>query len=483
MSTNVRYMEIDPTAAGDASLTAPTGFAHNDDGLIDGHAMKPYITAEWHSWGLDGSRELMQDADTVAWWDDDISGADCSIASPPTFVIAFGANHSTVGVSLEFDTALAEWCTEVNIKWYSGSTLLADEDFEPDSPLFFCEQTVTGFNKIELTLNKTSHPYRRAKLNCIVFGLIRDFDAAQLRAPKVVAQCNLVSAELPASKFTWTLIDDGSVDNMFQFKQPVEITHDNDLLGVFYIDTSKRVAKDQYTIECIDALGVLDSSYYAGAVYSSNTSAQAMVEAIVGDEFDLIFEATDVTLKGAILPNTKRKALQQVLFAWGACAATDGVRGIRIFDLPTTPTTKDPDEIYDGGAVEKTAIVTQINITTHSYSQSSSGTIVINGNKYNDTTGTYTWDNPAAQPTDKPNVVNVTDATLINSNNAAALATRLANWYAMREVSKTRIVWDGERLGDRIIVDNAWLDPREGNIRVLEMNLSNIIAATVEVQG
>lgn len=483
MSTNIRYLEIDPTAAADASVSAPAGFAHNDDGVIYGDAMKPYITLEQHSWALNGTREVMQATDAVAWWDDDLSGADGTIASPPTLTITFSQSHSSVGISLEFDTALKEWCSEVNLKWYNGSTLLADEDFEPDAPLYFCEQSVTAFNKVMLTLNKTDKPYRRAKLNRIVFGLIRDFSMEQVKEGKITAQCHLVSAELPISKFSWTLIDDESVENMFMFKQPVEITNSGNLLGVYYIDETRKKARNMYDLECIDAIGILDTSNYAGAYYSSNTSAQTMVTNVLGGEFDVTFEATDVSLKGIVPAGTKRHALQQILFAWGAVATTDGVRGIRIFDLPASGETKPTEEIYTEGTIEKTAIVTQINITTHSFSQSSSGDIDIGGTKYKDTTSVYTWNNPDAAPTDKPNVINVTDAWLVNSNNAATVAARLAAYYAMRDTSKAKMVWTGEKLGDKLTIDNSWSDPKTGYVRVMEMILSNVIAAQTEVQG
>ena len=425
--TNIRYLEVDPTAAGDATVTPPTGYARSDGDIINGHSTAKFALLEHNSWALDGTRIPMESTDVVAWWDDDLSGNDGTIASPPTFVVTFSTAHSTVGITLEFDTALNEWCSEVNLKWYNGATLLSDEDFEPTSPSYFCANTVNNFDKVELTLKKTDKPHRRAKLNRILFGISREFGMEQIKAAKVTAQCHLIAAELPISKFRWTLIDDESVDTMFQFKQQVEVRANDSLLGVYYISDYKRKAEDLYEIECIDALGVLDTSNYAGAAYLNATSAMSMFDAVISGEYKVTYELSDANLRGLILPCTKRQALQQILFAWGAVATTDGTDGIRVFALPTTPTAKPATEIYTEGTLEKTSIVTQINLTAHSYAQSSSGTIVIGTRKYTDTPTVYTWNNPNISAYERPNVINVTDATLIHADYVATVAALLGD--------------------------------------------------------
>lgn len=481
--TNIRYLEVDPTAAGDATVTPPTGYARSDGDIINGHSTAKFALLEHNSWALDGTRIPMESTDVVAWWDDDLSGADGTIASPPTFVITFANAHSTVGLTLEFDTSLNEWCSEVNIKWYNGATLLSDVDFEPESAQYFCANTVNSFNKIELTLNKTDKPYRRAKLNRILFGIYRDFGIEQIKAAKVTAQCHLISAELPISKLQWTLIDDESVDTMFQFKQQVEVRANDRLLGVYYISDYKRTAPNIYEIECIDALGVLDTSNYAGVAALNATSAISLFNGVINGEYNVTYELADTNLRGVIAPCTKRQALQQILFAWGAVATTDGQGGIRVFALPTVATVKPTEEIYTEGTMEKASVVTQVNVTAHSYAQSSSGTIQIGTRKYADTPTVVTWDNPNVPAYERPNVVNVTNATLVHADYAADVAQRLGAYYNLRYTSKTKMVWTGERLGDLITLDNKWADPHTGHIKAMEMTISNVVAANTEAIG
>lgn len=481
--TIITYKDIAPGAAEDAQVDATLGMTRSDPSLLPFGADVPATaTMELNGWSLDGAYTVLKDDQQLAFWSEALSGADGLFADPPVITVIFDEQYSSTGISLVFDPAGGDYCSAVNIKWYQGDTLKADVDFAPSGPNYFCAQKVTSYNKVVLTLLQTHLPYRRARLNSIVFGVVRNFDMAQIKSATITNETDLLSASLPISELHWTLNSKEDVDYLFQLKQPMEVRNGAALIGVYYIDASRRMGAGLYDIDCFDAFGVLSESPFAGGVYS-NKSAAALLAEILGDDFVLEIEAEDTTLTGAILPCTKREAVQQVLFAWGVCASTDGRETVRVFVPGADPAEIGTNRTFPGASVETAAIVTRVVVTAHSYASDSNGSVEIGGSKYKDTTSTYTVENPNVTATDKQNVVEVSNATLVSPAIAQSVAQRVFDYYSRRNTHSARIVWKGERLGDCVTVPNSWGGTITGNINRLEVKLSNTIVATCRTVG
>lgn len=480
--TRIIYKDVAVGAAEDAavsSIGAMTGCAPSR--LPQGVTPPPIISGELNAWLLDGTYQPI-DNHTLAFWSGELSGEDCVLANPPVITITFDQQYSSTGITLYFDVATGDHCALVNIKWYQGSTLKANVDFVPNSAQYFFRQTVTSYNRVVITLKKTLMPNRRAKLNQIMFGVHRSFGMTEIRRASIISDMDLLSAELPVSTMKWTLDSREDVDYMFQLKQPVEAWNDDALICVHYIDGSSRTAKSLYDISCHDALGVLGEVPFAGGVYSSK-SAKALLEEILDGDFALDCQAADKALTGAILPCTKREAIQQVLFAWGVCATTQGTDKIYVFSPSTVPAVISRDRTFPGASVDTAAIVTKVLVTAHTYAQDSNGSVEIGGVKYKDTTTVYTVINPDVTATDKPNVVEVTGATLVSTAIGQAVAQRVYDHYARRSTHKAKLVWKGERLGDCVTVPNSWGGTVTGNLTRMEISLSNTVVASCETVG
>ncbi|ODU58423.1 MAG: hypothetical protein ABT01_00365 [Clostridium sp. SCN 57-10] len=480
--TQILYKDVAPGADADAAFAASGAAGFSDlaalpFGLTDS---KPIITLEPDNWLLDGTR-VLREHQPVAFWSSAISGANGTFASDPSITVTFSEQFSSVGISLAFDTATGDYCDLVNMKWYQQSTLKAEQDFSPDGVRYFCNRAVTAYDKLVITLKRTAKPYRHAKLEKILFGIYRYFGMTELRRASIVNQMDLLALELPVSTARWTVDSREDIDFMFQLKQPVEVQNDSGLIGVYYIGKHARHAKSVYDVSCYDAFGVLAESKIAGGVYRDK-SAAVLLQEIVGSDFSLVFEVADTNLSGAILPCTRREAMHQVLFAWGVCASTDGCEGIRIFALPTQETAVHENRAFPGASAEVSAVVTKVSVTSHSYTQDSSGGVTIGGVKYKDTTAIHTVTNPNATATDKENAVAVTGATLISPTIGQAAAQRVYDYYARRSTNRARVVWQGERLGDRLGLPNTWEGGSVGNLTKMEITLSNTVLAAVETR-
>lgn len=481
--TKVLYKDVAPGAAEDATVSANAYLDGSDLSLVPTgiSPVYPIITAERNNWLLD--RTFKAYDNRIAFWSERVSGNDCTYAVPPVLTIAFSQQYSSVGITIAFDTAARTFCTDVNIKWYQGSTLKADVDFHPDATTYFCRQTVENYTSIVITLNKSNLPRRYAKIEHIIIGIYREIGMDEMRSASIVNQMGGCAIELPVSTFNWTLDSKDDVEFMFQEKQPIEVRNDNNLIGVYYIDKHKRKATNIYEITCQDEIGLLDGDAVAGDVYTG-ASAMAIITDIIGTQFNIVYDGvTNMNLTGIIEPGiSKRAALQQVLFAWGVHAASHGTDGIRIFYPGQVAKTVPDDRIYVGNDVTTDPIVTRVNITARTYTADTSGSVTINGATYRVAETVYSVVNPNVTANTKPNVKEITGATLVSPAIGQAVAQRVYDYLSRRDVSVAKIVWAGETLGDLITVSNDWGDTT-GTLEKMEITLSNTIAANTTAKG
>lgn len=483
--TKVIYRDIAVGAQEDASVTAAFAEKNSNPSLLPaGVDNGKVITLEHNRFILDGTFNTFYDESELAFWSVEMSGEDCTFAAEPSITVEFTQQYSSMGVTLVFDPATGEHCTAVNIKWYQGDTLKADVDFAPNSAEYFCSNRVESYNKIVITLKKTSLPYRRAKLDRIIFGVIRAFESGELRNASIVNEMDESTIELPVSTFQWTLNSLTDVDYLFQLKQPVEVQNNGNTLGVYYINESNRQSARIYKIECKDALGVLSDTVFTGGVYLDGVSAKSLLSELVSPfTVDYAEGVEDTTLTGILQAGTRRSAIQQVVFAWGVCVAADGGEALRVFDLPDTPTVVTKDRTYTGASVTTDSVVTKVEVVAHTYAADSNGGVEINGQKYSDTQTVYSVSNPDLIATDKENVKRIEGATLVSTGIGQAVAQRVYDYYLKRNAISARIVYNGEKLGDCLSIYTPWGTLLTGNLKKMEITLSNTVAYKSETRS
>ena len=185
-----------------------------------------------------------------------------------------------------------------------------------------------------------------------------------------------------------------------------------------------------------------------------------------------------------LLPQTRREAIQQVLFAWGGvCLATDGGSALRVFQQDSTAEVIPKDRTFIGAAVDTASIVTKVSVTAHTYTADSGGSVQVGGVSYKDTTTVYTVSNPNVTAGDRENVKEIPGATLVSTDIGQAVANRVYAYYAKRDTATARIVHKGEKLGDCLSVYTPWGTLVTGNLHKMEIKLSNTVVYGAEVTG
>ncbi len=472
---------ITATEAADFSNLKRVPFGADDD---------TYITLEHNSWVLDGTFiPLPVESNALGYWSSSLSNENAELATHPTLTASLNDLFSSTGIQLDFSQKLNDFAASLTLSWYHDENQLDTHDYTPDNALYFCRHPVESYNKVKAEFKITSKPYQRLKLKQLAFGYFIRFNPEDCISIQILQELDPIAAVLPESKLNFEINTAENVSFMFQEKQPVKVYLDNEILGSFYIKSSKQTSPHRYTIEAEDAIGVLSDIPYTPAIYTTDTNAKAVVQKIVGDEFLLNWsdDIADATIKGYISAKNSREAIQQICFAIGASCHTAQSTGLTVTKLSNeVPLEISNDNIYQGNNVERSAVLTSLNVLAHIYQEvpDDSGSDIIkvetdDGTKYyKHTTEKTTIDNPDIAKSAKRNVFEINEATLINTNNVDAIAQRVYDFQMKinKHTLKFKRTTKAETLGAYIQAETPFGKLATGNLEHVAISLSGIVA-------
>lgn len=488
MSVRIVYKDIAVGAEDDATASTSECQPFSDiEQLPHGADGGSIVTLEPNGWALDGTRRLLTDQ-RPAFWSVQQSGADGSFDPAPFIRLDLGQLYSSVGISLEFDNTTVDYCDDVTIKWYNGESLIAEQDFQPNRPSYFCYRIVEYYNRVEIYFNSTHVPGRYAKINHIIFGCVREFHRDELRNVKIIERVNLISSDVSVNTMDATIDSKSEIGFLFQNFQPMYAYDDDYLIGVFYIDGSTRYSFGLYDVSCQDAIGALDLETVPAALYADKNAMELAAE-ILNGKFELEYdpELASETVTGYIPDGTRRNALHHIAFALRAVVDTSGTEKVRFF-RPKMDEAQEmpPDRAYVNGNVDFGAAVTSVQVTYHSYGTAEvegGNTVTVGDTTYYDTPVVYVVNNPNITPSTIPNVVKIENATLVNASNVEEIALNAYNYYMRRSKHNVKIVMDRELPGDFITTPTLWASRVSGNIETMRITLSGMAAADCEIVG
>ena len=446
----------------------------------------------------------------------------------PALTISFNGKFSSVGILLTFNLLSGDYARKLNIKWYADDTLLSNKDFEPDGARYFCSNYVLRYNKIVLTFQSTSKPYRPVFLTRIDYGIYRDFLSDELLETDCLQEINAISESISINTLSFTVRAKNNIPFDLQKKQRLGLYFDGRLLGNFYLKSGARKNRVDYYMDTHDALGILDGNEYHGGICSAVKVDTVLQEIFAGEDFGYTLDESykDVTLTGYIPYTSKRNALVQVAFAIGAIVDTSYGDCVRIYPQPQEVTgTFDNSNTFDGLTLEHSDIVTGIRLTVHSYAETDeeeelykealngtaeivfsephhslsilggaleesganyaiiTGTgavITLTGKKYGHSTSQLSKDNPDIIY--NKNIKEVTDATLINPENGPAALERIYEYYQRAEsVVGDVLLEEDKQLGQKVQIDTGYDGIRTGVIESIDPSFATGIRARISI--
>lgn len=466
----------------------------------------------------------------IGIWSSELAGSDGTFTSDPVLTLtATGELFTSTGITLTFDEENNQYCSNLTIQWYSGSTLLDEQVFYPDAPLYFCENSVETYDKVVITFHKVNMPYSYLKVHAIDYGIIRVFEGNEIQNSQIVSEINLISENLSINTFSVDLVPEEEVDFVFQKKQPIEVFFNGVLQGIYFIDKSQRVSKKVYNVQTVDYIGLLDKVTFLGGMYSGYSAGTLIADIFNGTNIPYNLESAlaSQTITGYLPIMTCREALMQVAFALGAVVDTSHSEFVEIYTLSTTTTSSfDETNIILGEQLEETDKLTEFQLAEHTYTQSTEsvnlyedgignnivvqfsepmyglsinyGTIVasgtnyaiinatransvLTGKKYNHTQKIISVKNPLVTASDLQNITTIDGATLINSSNSATIAQKCYDYFVKNQAVTVKLVSEDVKVGDQIFTALDYLGDRTGHIESMTYNLNGnkIIAEVV----
>ena len=446
-----------------------------------------------------------------------ISDSSGRFTNPPTLEFGFTKNFSSVGISLVFNDYSEDYCSKVNIKWYSDNTLLKEKEYTPDSHRYFCYGVVDFYNRVVITFLETSKPFRNAFLTEITWGLIRVFKDDEIESIDCLVEIDGTSKEISVNTMEYSVRDKMGYDFEFQKKQKQTLYFDEAILGIFYLKDGKQLSNAVYSMETHDAIGILDGTKFMGGVYDQ-VKAKQILESIMQDEGipHFIDTALENKLISGYLPIcSKRAALQQVAFAIGAVVDTSYDRNLYLYPMRTTDITQiKQEELFTKLSFSHSDVITGVKLTVHEYIKSDeamelfkgylvgntkiefsepmhslniqggsiteqgdnyariSGTgvqVVLSGKKYIHNTFNINKDNDRV--THNRNIAEVKKATLVTKENMQEVLERIYNDCIKNESISCRLVVDNHELGDLVELD-TFKGKRQGIITKLDFKFS-----------
>lgn len=496
MALRVVYEDY-PVGAQDAATVTSTekqSFS-SDAEVMSGVAGSAWATLEADGWPLNGTRRILTDAPAhVGWWSRSLSAADGTFATPPTVTISFPDPYTASGLTFAFDTAGGQYCASLEIRWYNGMVLLQERTYAPTSAHWLLHNRVQSFDRIELRLLAWSAPQQFAKIERLTIGVVSVFEKDELVSVTLTNEIDPSLSQLSVDAMTVKIVDRKGAQYDAQEGQKLVLYHNDTLTAVQYIESSEDDGRREYTFRCQSLIGLLEDEFLGG-LYSGEPVGN-LLDAILGKGLWKLDDSFSIaTLTGYLPVCTRREALQQLCFAVGAIATTQGTDGVRLLPVPVAPSAsigKDRIFLTPAPSLRSSPRVRTVEVFVHSYTPSdeeetliddeidgedvlytfdaphhgyaitggtllasgvnwvritASGQVKVSGKKYIHSTYRTTKINPEATASERNNTLTVDKATLVSRHNAAEVLQRVYDYSLLRKTLTESIVAQTEQAG------------------------------------
>lgn len=450
---------------------------------------------------LDGSAVALPDNANIGLWSEQLSNDDGTFTEPITVTLESEGQYSSRGFTFTFDKFNDIYPTRLNIKWYrvtsEGIELLSDTDFAPNSGYYFCRQQVEYFNKVIITFYSLNMPQNRLKVEVIDYGYGTIFFGDELEDVKCIQELNLISTDILSNTCDFILNSRTDMEYSFQQKQPLTVYHNNKLIATTLVTKSTRTGKHKWEVQSQDYIQLMEKATFVGDVYTNKNAYDLLVEIfnIAKVPYEIDENIKQITLNGYIPYTTCREALRYVAFAIQYIVDTSNSQVVKVFKLnEEVSQTVELDRIMQGQKFENSDTVTEVTLDVYTYSKGtekieaynaensgtgenifikfseplydlsiSNGTFVkdengndkkgtnyayINANagcilsskKYDVTTETKQLKNEKVLASEADNIIEITNNTLISSNNADMVLQKCYDYYMKTQKTNLTII-------------------------------------------
>lgn len=328
-----------------------------------------------------------------------------------------------------------------------------------------------------------------------------------------------------------------------EYGVPIWYYQENELVGKFYVNNVERISKNQYQLNLVSGIGMLDKAWHGGGLFQSSTFGAVlrhiMARGLYGSGTPVIDYYVDEDLvnlpvSGWLPHDTKRNNLYQLILANGINIVknVDGnPRFTLLHAIQENPTPIPDTRIYNGGRVEYIKPYSRVSIFEHTYvedrtadpvilfdntggegalfeeiwftqapiiketitasenleiiSSSVNGAVIsgsgrLTGIPYNHTTRSVFRDNPSGE---RERTASVQECTMVNVTNSINLLNRLYAFYCSATSMKKIInsfKFVNERCGKAYKFRNPHGDMETAYLASMDMSVTSFNKAEAE---
>lgn len=308
---------------------------------------KNYATLEKNFWLLNdsqpiyGSEELEQ-----TYVSSYMSDKNCLFSDKACITLTSSVYLTTLGLTMVFDSIDKNYAKKLKVKAYRDSTMIMDKDYTlssySDRLIFADNEELVRWNKIEIYFIESSLPYRRIRVNQLLFGIMETYTDENLISAESKEKTIMINSELPTHTFKFTidnmnkLFNPDNPQGWYRYilqQQPISYEWgyqlDNGTIewilgGKMLLTGSVEVGENQVSFSTTSLINYLTKVYKKGVYNSSGRSLYDLAVDVLEDsnidssQYNL-WSGLKSIKTDAPLPKLEARQLLQIIATTGNC--------------------------------------------------------------------------------------------------------------------------------------------------------------------
>lgn len=308
---------------------------------------KNYATLEKNFWLLNdsqpiyGSEELEQ-----TYVSSYMSDKNCLFSDKACITLTSSVYLTTLGLTMVFDSIDKNYAKKLKVKAYRDSTMIMDKDYTlssySDRLIFADNEELVRWNKIEIYFIESSLPYRRIRVNQLLFGIMETYTDENLISAESKEKTIMINSELPTHTFKFTIYNMNKLFNpdnpqgWYRYilqQQPISYewgyqlddgTIEWILGGKMLLTGSVEVGENQVSFSTTSLINYLTKVYKKGVYNSSGRSLYDLAVDVLEDsnidssQYNL-WSGLKLIKTDAPLPKLEARQLLQIIATTGNC--------------------------------------------------------------------------------------------------------------------------------------------------------------------
>lgn len=308
---------------------------------------KNYATLEKNFWLLNdsqpiyGSEELEQ-----TYVSSYMSDKNCLFSDKACITLTSSVYLTTLGLTMVFDSIDKNYAKKLKVKAYRDSTMIMDKDYTlssySDRLIFADNEELVRWNKIEIYFIESSLPYRRIRVNQLLFGIMETYTDENLISAESKEKTTMINSELPTHTFKFTidnmnkLFNPDNPQGWYRYilqQQPISYewgyqlddgTIEWILGGKMLLTGSVEVGENQVSFSTTSLINYLTKVYKKGVYNSSGRSLYDLAVDVLEDsnidssQYNL-WSGLKSVKTDAPLPKLEARQLLQIIATTGNC--------------------------------------------------------------------------------------------------------------------------------------------------------------------